>query len=117
MRVRAPVGPRAAQAHAAVLGLDHDADAARVEALVEVVGDLAGEPLLGLDAAGEELHGARELGEPEDPVGGQVADVGDARERQQVVLAQRADRDVADQHQLVVPGSVVERRQVEVGDA
>ena len=41
--------------------------------------------------------------------------MGDAGERQQVVLAQRAHGDVADQHQLVVPRSVVERRQVEVG--
>ena len=40
--------------------------------------------------------------------------MGDAGEGQQVVLAQRVDRDVGDQDQLVVPGGVVERRGVEL---
>ena len=108
-------GAGTTQAHAAVLGLDHDADSEGRQSVLEMVGDLAGEPLLGLGAAGEELDGPGQLGQSQDPVGGQVADVRDARERQQVVLAQRADRDVAHQDQLVVARGVVEGGQVEVG--
>jgi hypothetical protein len=42
------------------------------------------------------------LDNPEDAVPGQVADVGHAGERQQVVTAQRREGDVAGHHQLVV---------------
>ena len=108
------LGPGPAQAHAGVLGLDHDADALGLEPLGEVLGDLGREALLGLGTSGEELHRTRELRQPEDPRAGQVAHVGHAGEGQQVVLAQRVDRDVGDQDQLVVPGGVVERRGVEL---
>ena len=107
------LGPGAAHAHAGVLGLDHHSDAVRRELLAQVVGDLAGEPFLGLHPAGEVVDGARQLGQPDDPVGGQVADVRDTHERQHVVLAQRPHRDVAHQHQLVVPLAVGERRHLE----
>src|SRR3712207_8983680 len=44
----------------------------------------------------------------DDPLAGQVADVGDAVERQQVVLAQRVERDLRGDDELVV-GAVVGR--------
>ena len=96
-----------------VLGLDDHADTARREVGLQPVGDLLGQPLLDLRAAGEQLDDPGELRQPEDPLAGQVADVRDADERQQVVLADRLHRDVAGEHQLVVPLVVGERGEVE----
>jgi hypothetical protein len=79
-----------------------------------VRGDLAGQPLLGLRAPGEELHGAGELRQPEDPRARQVAHVRDTDEGQQVVLAHRAHRDVADDDELVVARVVGEGRHLEL---
>ena len=88
-------------------------DAARRELALQVVGDPLGQPLLGLHAAGVEVDQPGELGEPEDALPGQVPDVRHPDERQHVVLAQRLDRDVLDEHQLVVRLVVGEGRQVE----
>ena len=103
----------AAQGHAQVLGLEHHPDALGRELGLEPVGDLLGEPLLDLQAAGEQLDHPGQLGQAEDALAGQVADVGDPGERQQVVLAQRVERDVPGQHQLVVALVVGEGGQVE----
>ena len=74
------------------------------------VGDLRGQPLLHLRPTGEDVDQPGQLGQPGDAavVDGDVADVRDAVERHQVVLAHRADLDVLDQHHLVV--AEVERR-------
>ena len=93
-----------------MLGLEHHPDAERLEGLVDPVGDLAGHPLLHLQVAREQLDDARELRQPDEAVAGQVADVRDAAERQQVVLAQRAERDVGDDDEFVVVLVVRERR-------
>ena len=61
-----------------VLGLEHDADALRRELALQPAGDLRGQPLLDLQRAGEVVDHPRELGQPDDPLAGQVADVGDA---------------------------------------
>jgi hypothetical protein len=45
---------------------------------------------------------AGQLGQPEDALAGQVADVRDAGEQQHVMLAQGPERDGTGQHQLVV---------------
>ena len=103
----------AAQGHAQVLCLEHDADALRRELALQPVGDLRGQPLLDLQRSGEGLDHARELGQPDDPLARQVGDVGDADERQQVVLAQRVERDVACDDELVVAAVVGERRRRE----
>ena len=76
----------------------------------EPAGDLRRQPLLDLQRAGEVIDHARELRQPDDPLARQVADVGDADERQQVVLAQRVERDVAGDDELVVAAVVGERR-------
>src|SRR5439155_12674709 len=55
----------------------------------------------------------RELGEPEDALGGQVGDMRHTVERQQVVHAQRLKRDLPDDDQLVVALVVGKRRRVE----
>ena len=93
-----------AHRHAQVLGLDHDDHALRVQLADQRVGDLRGQPLLHLRAPGVEVDQPGELGQPGDPAvaARDVADVRDPVERQQVVLAQARDRDVADQDQLVV---------------
>jgi hypothetical protein len=53
-----------------VLGLDHHADSTGSEVAFQVLGDLLGQPLLGLGPVGVELDQARELGQTEDPVRG-----------------------------------------------
>ena len=85
-----------------MFGLDDHADAARMQVVVEPVGDLLGEAFLHLGAVGEEFHHAGEFGQSENAVAGQVSDVRDADERQQVMLADRPDRDGARQDELVV---------------
>ena len=68
------------------------------------VGDLGGQPLLHLRAAGVEVDQPGELGQPGDlaVVVGDVTDVRLAVEADQVVLADGVQRDVLDQHHLVV---------------
>ena len=64
------------------------------ELRVEVVGDLDGEPLLQLESPREVLDDPGELGQPEQAGRGEVADVRDSAEREEVVGAQRGERDV-----------------------
>jgi len=63
-----------------VLGLEDDTDAFRHEVLLQPPGHLARQPFLHLQATGEELDDPGQLGEPEDPPGGDVPDVGRAVE-------------------------------------
>ena len=65
--------------------------------------------LLDLQVAGEQLDDAAELAQPDDPLAGQVADVRDPVERQQMVHAQRVEGDRARHDQLVVAVVVGER--------
>src|SRR5215213_2628197 len=104
----------AADRHAHVLGLEHDADTLRRELALQPAGDLRGQPLLDLQRAGEVIDHPSELRQPDDPLAGDVADMGDAAERQQVVLAQGVERDVARYDELVVTAVVRERGGVEV---
>src|SRR4051812_15868387 len=83
-----------AQRHAEVLGLEHDADALRLELIAQPSGDLCRQSLLHLQVAREQLDDPRKLRQPDDAVARQVADVRDADERQQMVLAQRMERDL-----------------------
>src|SRR5205085_2645240 len=85
---------RAAERHAGVLGLEHHAHALRRELALEPVGDLRGQPLLHLEAAGEVVDHPRELREAHDPVARDVGHVRYPDEREQVVLAERVERDV-----------------------
>jgi hypothetical protein len=76
-----------------VLGVQHHADPLGFQFTIQPVGDLLGEPFLHLRSGREVLDHSGELGQPEDAVVGQVADVGDAGERQQVMLAEGSQRD------------------------
>ena len=68
----------------------------------EELGDLLGQPLLDLEPAGVHLDDARDLREPDDPAARDVGDRRGPEERQQVVLAQRVERDVLDDDHLAV---------------
>ena len=96
-----------------MLGLEHDADAARLQRLLEPVGDLRRHALLHLQIARVHVDDARELREPDDARSRDVPDVRDAGERQQVMLAEGVERDVADDDELVVLAVVRERRRFE----
>ena len=68
----------------------------------QAVADLFGQPFLGLRPGGEVLHQAGQLGQAEDPLARQVADVRDPGEGQQVVLADRPERDGPRQDEFAV---------------
>jgi hypothetical protein len=78
-RLRAD-GLDAAQTHAQVLALDHHAHATRQQVGVEPVGHLLCEAFLYLGAASEKLDHPGPIGQGEDAIAGQVADVHDADE-------------------------------------
>ena len=96
------MGPHAAQCHARVLRLEHHPYPPGPEPGGQALGDLLGLPLLNLRPGREMLHQPGQLGQPDDALAGQIADVRQAGERQQVMLADRAERDRPGQHQLVV---------------
>src|SRR3990167_980457 len=65
------VDPRrahAARGHAGMARLDHHGHAARLEVVPDALGDLGGELFLDLQAAGEAVEHARELGNPHDVI-------------------------------------------------
>ena len=59
----------AAHHHAEVLGFEDDGDALRVNGVGDGVGDLTGEALLHLEAAGEDVDDAGDLGPMTLPAG------------------------------------------------
>jgi len=61
------------------------------------------------------LHHPRQLGQAQDAGVGEVADVGHPDEGQQVVLEERREGDVGDDHELVVTAVVREGRRAEGG--
>src|SRR5688572_25764380 len=82
--------------------LDHACHALGLELLHEELGHLHGEPLLHLEALRVHVDDARDLRQPDHPAARQVADVRLADERQEVVLAEAEELDVAHDHHLVV---------------
>src|SRR5207249_1426066 len=96
----------AAHHHTEVVRLDHHPHAAGIEHLHQRVRHLVGEALLDLEPACEHLDDAWNLREADQAAVGQVRDVRPPEERQQVVLAQRVDLDVADAHQVLMPLAV-----------
>jgi hypothetical protein len=73
-----------------------------VEPRLQEVRDLLRQALLDLQAAGIRLDHARDLGQADDPSARDIRDRRRAEERQEVVLAQRVERDVLDDHHLAV---------------
>ncbi len=88
--------------HAKMAGFDDDADALGFDHLLDGFGDLGGEALLYLEAAGEEFDEARNFAEADYFAVGDVGDVHFAEEREQVVLAEAEHFDVFDDDHFVV---------------
>ncbi len=90
--------------HAHVLRLDDDDHTAGFRDPHQRVRHLGGEPLLHLRTPGVDIHQAGQLGRPGDLAvrGGDVTDVGDSLEGEQVVFAAGDQVDVLEQHHLVV---------------
>ena len=84
-----------------MLRLDDDADAFGARLGHDGVRDLLGHPLLDLEAAREHVDDARELGDAEDLPHRDVADGALAVERQQVMLAERVELDVLEDHHVI----------------
>ena len=83
--------------------LDHHAATVGLQHFHQGVGDLAGQPLLHLRSPRVALDQARQLAQADDAAARDIADVGDPRERQQVVLAEGGEGDVAQDDHLLVP--------------
>ena len=93
----------------------HDyADAFRIDLLIDVRGDLLCETLLYLEAACEAIDKTCQLTDAKHFAARDVADVADAEERQEVVLAEGIDFDVP--HEDHVVGVDVEHRSAQEGD-
>src|SRR5208337_2168287 len=92
----------AAADHAMVRRLDDHGDPARVQHLLDGVGNLRRQALLDLQAFGEDLDHAGELRDPDDPAVRKVADPHPADDRRDVMLAMALERDAAQHDHLVV---------------
>ena len=85
-----------------MLAFGHDDDALGVRVFHQRVRDLLGDAFLHLRATRVQLHQSGELAQSDDlPVGRDVADMRDAVERQQMMLAHREQLDVAHQHHFI----------------
>src|SRR6185437_2821329 len=98
----------AARCHALVRRLDHHRDAARLQHVLNGVGDLRRQLLLDLQALGIGVHHPGELADADDAGARKVGDVGTADDRAEMVLAMAFDADVAQQHDLVVAVGLLE---------
>jgi len=103
----------AAHHHAEVAGFDDYADALGFDYFLDGLGDLGGEALLNLQAAGEEFDQARDFAESDDASVGDVGYVDFAEEREQVVLAEAEHFHIFDDDHLVI--FFVEERALEEG--
>jgi hypothetical protein len=97
-----------AHGHAHVLGVGVHRDAARLQHLVDRLGDLHRHRLLGLQAAREHVHDAGELRQADDAGARVIGHVHDAVERQHVVLALGVERDVAHDDHVAVSLDLLE---------
>jgi hypothetical protein len=84
-----------------VAALHHDAHPFGLGLVQHGLGHLLGQPLLDLQAAREAVHDARDLADAEHLVFGDVAHVAAPVERQQMVLAEAVDLDVAHDDHVV----------------
>lgn len=71
-----------------MLGLEHDPDAVRLEVSMEPPCNLHGKPLLHLQVPSEQIYYSRELRQANDSICGQITNVRNAVEWQQVMLAE-----------------------------
>src|SRR5581483_1774017 len=92
----------AAHHHAEVARFADDADADRVDNLLDGLRYLLRQPLLNLQPPREDIHDPGNLAEPHHLILGQVGHVHLPVERQQVVFAKTEELDVLDHYHLVI---------------
>src|ERR1022692_1790212 len=92
----------AAHHHAQVASLDYHGYALRLDYFLDGFGNLRGEALLNLEAAGKEFDEARDFAESDHFAVGNVGYVHFAEERQQVMLAEAEHFYVFDDYHFVV---------------
>ncbi|GAA3164208.1 hypothetical protein GCM10020255_048870 [Rhodococcus baikonurensis] len=87
-----------------MLGFDDDDGSTGVELAHQSIRDLTGQAFLNLRTLGVQIDDTRELRQTGDlaRLSGDVANVGDAVEGHQVVLARREHRNVSHEHQFLV---------------
>src|SRR5690606_13549118 len=95
--------------HALVDAFDDDADALRLQHVLNAMRDLRRHRLLDLKPAGEGFDDAGELADADDLSVRKIADVHLAGDRRHVMLAVRLEADVAQHDHLVVAVDLVER--------
>jgi hypothetical protein len=95
-----------------VLGPKGDTDASGVQVLGQPVRHLLGQPLLHLGRPREDLDHPCKLRQTQDPFAGEVPDVRNADEGQEMVLAHRVDVETERAEQI--GRSLLGRRQVNV---
>ena len=92
----------ASHLHAHVLRLDHDHHAQGIERLLDAILDLHGQPLLDLQAAGEDIHHPRDLAQAGNIMLRDIGHVRLAKEGQHMMLAQGKEIDILHDHHLLV---------------
>src|SRR5690554_1122902 len=103
--------PRAPRRDTVLARIEHDQHPPSVKGVGKGIRNLVGQSLLQLRTRSEGVDHPRQRAEPDDAATWQVRDVGEAHEGQQVVLAHRAERDVAHDHEFAL-AAVVEIDQV-----
>src|SRR5260370_6809098 len=90
----------AAHLHAEMAGFDNHANTLRSDFFLDGLRDLAGHALLNLQAARKHVYHAGDLAEPQNPLVRQIAHMGLAEERQQMVFAETEEFDVLHAYHL-----------------
>jgi hypothetical protein len=98
----------AARGHALVAGIDHHRDAARLQHLLQGVGDLRRHLLLDLQPLGIAVEQPRQLADPDHAMVRQIGDVRAADDRRQVMLAMALEAHVPEHDHLVVAVGLLE---------
>jgi len=105
--------------HAEVTSLNHHGNSMWIENLFNCVGNLIGQALLNLKAATKDIDDPGDLAQADDLLVRKVCHVSTSKEREHVVLTQRVELDILDDHHLVGVGlkdgivhRIVQRRRI-----
>ena len=89
-------------------GFDDHADAARVQHVLNGVGNLGGQPLLYLQTFAENIDETGELGNADDAAGRQISDMHFAQDGDDMMFAMRFEPDVAQDDDFVIGRGLLE---------
>ena len=102
------MGADPARGHAGMACLDHHRDALGLKMIPDTVGDLCGQPFLNLKSAGKAVKHARQLGNSDHFVAGQISDCRFADDRCHVMFAMGLERNVLEQDDFVISADFLE---------